>query len=179
MLDPIPQRLELVAQQHLLACADSLAFISVLDLESTSDLLERRDDLREFRDELGRHNERAVLQGRLQCVLDPALGIEVALGLERLPEHRRLVHAHRFGIAYPSVSGDRGEVVLLDEPKPDPGVLLDLLLKVLRELLVALGRNDREGVHVGGADAFAGLVDADAQTSADGLATLAFRTHLA
>src|SRR5208282_4764420 len=55
----------------------------------------------------------------------------------------------------------------------------DLLLQVLGELFVAFGGNDREGVDIEAAQAFALLVDAQAQATADGLPALALGTHLA
>ena len=69
--------------------------------------------------------------------------------------------------------------MLLDDAEADAGVVLDLLLQVLGELLVALGGDDRERVDVEAAQALALLVDAQTQAAADRLAALALGAHLA
>ena len=69
--------------------------------------------------------------------------------------------------------------MLLDDAEADAGVLLDLLLKVLGELLVALRGDDRQRVDVKAAQPFALLVHAKPQAAADRLAALPFGAHLA
>ena len=75
--------------------------------------------------------------------------------------------------------GDGGELVLLDDAEADAGVLLDLLLEVLGELLVALGGDDGQRIDVEAAETLALLVDAESQPAADRLPPLALRAHLA
>ena len=55
---------------------------------------------------------------------------------------------------------DRGEPVFLDDAELNARLLLDLLLEVGGEFLVALGGDDGQGVDVEPPDAVAGLVDA-------------------
>ena len=69
--------------------------------------------------------------------------------------------------------------MLLHDAEADAGVVLDLLLQVLGELLVALGGDDGQRVDLEAAQALAVLVDAEAQAAADGLAALALGAHLA
>ena len=74
---------------------------------------------------------------------------------------------------------DGGELVLLHDAEADAGIVLDLLLEVLGELLVAFGGDDGQRVDVEAAQALALLVDAETQAAADGLAALALGAHLA
>ena len=114
-----------------------------------------------------------------ELVLDPSLGVDVAARLELLLERRLLLGRYGGEAAIGLLGGKSRELVLLDEPEANTGVLLDFLLQVLREGLVALGRDDGEGVEVLPADPLARLIDADAKAPADGLATLPLGTQLA
>ena len=64
-------------------------------------------------------------------------------------------------------------------PKRMPVSVLDFLLEVLGELLVALGGDDRQGVDVESPQAFSLLVDAEPQAASDGLAAFALGAHFA
>ena len=64
-------------------------------------------------------------------------------------------------------------------PKRMPVSLLDLLLEVLGELLVAFGGDDGERVDVEAPEAFALLVHAETQAAPDRLPALALGAHLA
>ena len=74
-----------------------------------------------------------------------------------------------------SPTGNRRKLVIFDDPEADAGILLDFLLKVLRELLIALRRDYRQRVDLKAAQALAFLIDAEPQAAADGLAALALR----
>ena len=67
----------------------------------------------------------------------------------------------------------------LDDTEADAGVGLDLLLEVVRELLVALRRDNGQGVDLEATQADAVLVHAEAKTTADRLATLALGADVA
>ena len=97
-----------------------------------------------------------------------------------LPERLRLLEAQRRR-AVPSapVTAIAGELVRLDDAEADAGVLLDLLLQVLGELLVALGGDHGQRVDLEAAQALAVLVHAQAQAAADGLAALALGADVA
>ena len=88
-------------------------------------------------------------------------------------------HAQRRGPPGVVRHRDGGELVLFHDAEADAGVVLDLLLEVLGELLVAFGGDDRERVDVEAAQAFALLVHAQTQAAADGLPALALGAHLA
>ena len=96
-----------------------------------------------------------------------------------LPERLRLLEAQRRRRAVRVGHRDGGELVLLDDAEADAGVLLDLLLQVLGELLVALGRDHGQRVDLEAAQPLALLVHAQAQAAADGLAPLALGADVA
>ena len=96
-----------------------------------------------------------------------------------LPQHLRLLEAQRRGLAVRAGDGDAGELVLLHDAEANAGVVLDLLLQVLGELLVALGGDHGQRVDLEAAQALAVLVHAQAQAAADGLAALALGPHVA
>jgi hypothetical protein len=87
------------------------------------------------------------------------------------------------GFAVFGLDHDRGKLMRLDDTELDAGVLLDLALEVLREILVAFRRNDGEGVDLVAANApsFFRPVAHNGQTkpATDGLPTLAFGAHVA
>ena len=108
-----------------------------------------------------------------------ALGVDHAGLFQVVPDRFRLANAH--GAVRPdgSVTGIDGELVLLDDAEADSRVLLDFLLKVFGELLVALGRDHGQRVHVEAAQPLALLVHTEPQAAADGLPALALGAHLA
>jgi hypothetical protein len=69
--------------------------------------------------------------------------------------------------------------VLLDDAEADAGILLDLLLQVLGELLVALGGDHGQRVDLEAAHPLAVLVHAQPQAAADGLPALALGLDVA
>ncbi len=68
---------------------------------------------------------------------------------------------------------------LLDDPELDPGILLDFLLQVLGELLVALGGDYSQRVDVEPAQTFAFLIDTEPEAPTNRLPALALSTDLA
>ena len=69
--------------------------------------------------------------------------------------------------------------MLLDNSELNAGILLDFLLEILGELLIAFGCDYRKRVDLEPAQPLALLVDAQPQASADRLPPLAFRAHFA
>ena len=69
--------------------------------------------------------------------------------------------------------------MLLDDPELDPGILLDFLLQVLGELLVALSGNYSQRVDVEPAQTFAFLIDTEPEAPTNRLPALALTTDLA
>ena len=72
-----------------------------------------------------------------------------------------------------------GELVLLHDAEADARVGLDLLLEVLGELLVALGGDDGQRVHVEAPQPLPLLIHAEPQAAPDGLAAFPLGAHLA
>ena len=64
-------------------------------------------------------------------------------------------------------------------PKRMPVSVFDLLLEVLGKLLIALGGDDRERVHVESTQPIPLLVHAEPQAASDGLAAFTLRAHFA
>ena len=105
--------------------------------------------------------------------------VDVALCLQVFPQFLGLLDAERRAGAI-LVSHRHGrKLVRLDDAEADAGVVLDLLLQVLGELLVALRRDDGERVDLEAAQALAFLIDAEAQTPTDGLPPLALGLNVA
>ena len=112
-------------------------------------------------------------------VLHLAPGVHVARFLEVRPDGLRLRDAQRRGVPGRIDDRDGGELVLLHDAEADARVGLDFLLEVLGKLLIALGGDDRQRVHVESAQALALLVHAEPQAAPDGLAALALGAHFA
>ena len=180
MLDAVPERLELLAVQHGLSGLDRLALVGVLDLQLPGQLAEDFLHLGKLSLERLRQLQRVLLERLPQVVLDLAPGVHVARFLEVRPDGLRLRQRPAPWCA-PAVIDDRdgGELVLLHDAEADARVGLDLLLEIFGKLLIALGGDDRQRVHVETAQPIPLLIHAEPQAAPDGLPALSLGAHFA
>ena len=101
-----------------------------------------------------------------------AVGIHEASSFEVLPKNFGLIEAKRHWLAVGSGGDDASKLMNLQDAETDAGLYLELFLKALGELLVALGCDDGERVHLEAAQALALLIHAKAQPTPNCLSTL-------
>ena len=87
-----------------------------------------------------------------------------------IPQDFGRLDAKRLNLSVNAVNDrNRRELMPRHHAKAEPGVLLNFLLEILGERLVAFHRDDGQRVDLEAAQALTVLVDAEAQTAADGL----------
>ena len=79
--------------------------------------------------------------------------------LEVIPQSSGLFNTQRSSSAVRADDSNAGELMGFHDTKAYAGVLFDFLLQILGKLLVALHRNDGQGIHIETADALTLLVD--------------------
>src|SRR5690606_38521175 len=120
---PVPEILEVLAEEDLLADLNRATLVSVLDFKSAGSLAEDLLDLVLLPFESLWNHDRALLERLAKCILHLALGIKVALGLEVFPQRLGLLYPKRCDRAIRLLDDDPSKLVLLDDAEADARVL--------------------------------------------------------